>query len=335
MRRAVVLFNLGGPSSQEDVYPFLKSLFSDPAVLPFPRWIRQPLATFIALSRTKTAQEIYQKLGGGSPLTANTQQQAEELEKVLGPDYKVFVAMRHAKPDISQAIANVKSFNPQTLVLLPLFPQFSTSTTGSCFQFWEKESRLQGVARQVTRVCCYPELEGFILALTEQIQEKLHIHEKNASPPLVVFSAHGLPTRLIQDGDPYQIQVEKTYKKILKKLNVGRPEPLEALLCYQSKVGRGQWTGPSLGSVLKKAGKNARAVIVVPLSFVSEHSETLVELDIEYAEKAQAWGVKSYTRVPTVGTHPAFIQGLASLVRAKQENFSCPGGWKKCWWRMK
>lgn len=330
MRRAVVLFNLGGPSSTNEIEPFLKSLFSDASILPFPEWLRKPLANLIASRRKPAAEEIYAKLGGKSPLLENTRDQASALQKVLGDKYKVFVAMRHAHPFIEEVVKDVKAFQPHELVLLPLYPQFSTTTTGSAFKEWDRQERLQQVLKPQNRVCCYPEMPGFIEALADLTLQQFPAF---STAPRLLFSAHGLPRRIIQGGDPYSAQVERTFKKVVRKIKEHTRVSVDATICYQSRVGPGAWTNPIIDEELKRAAADQKSVLVVPISFVSEHSETLVELDIEYAEKAQRWGIPVYKRVPTVGCHPLFIEGLAALVKARGVGVSCSVGWKKCWRR--
>lgn len=308
-KTAVVLFNLGGPSSPDEIKPFLYSLFSDPAILTLPQPFRSVLASVITRRRLKEARHIYDQLGGSSPLLKNTKAQAEALERGLGTGYKTFVAMRHAHPLTETTFAEVKAYEPDEIVLLPLYPQYSTTTTESSWKAWRQMSR--GSSTPTRCVCCYPIHSGFIEALkdlTLPAYEQAKAHGK----PHVLLTAHGLPEKTIRKGDPYQRHVEQSAQHLIEKLHLS---PDEVTLCYQSRVGPLRWIGPSTEDVIKQAAMEKRPLVVVPLSFVSEHSETLVELDVMYKKLAYSYGSPAYFRVDTVQTHPSFIQGLASLVR--------------------
>ncbi|MBY0264085.1 MAG: ferrochelatase [Holosporales bacterium] len=328
MKKAIVLFNLGGPENLKDVYSFLLKFFSDPAIIPYPKIIRKMIAFFIATFRRKKSENIYRQLGGGSPLLKNTQDQAEALQKVLGKGYKVFVAMRYTKPFISDTLAEIKEYLPDQIVLLPLYPHFSTTTTGSSFLEWDFQKNKQKMARPENRICCYPQQEGFIEALLDLTLREL---KEFSSLPRILFSAHGLPIRIVEAGDPYVFHVELTFKKLVQRLNESIKEDIDAVLCYQSRVGPAQWTGPSLDEEIERAGRDTKPVLVVPLSFVNEHSETLVELDIDFKNQAETLGIPKYGRVPTVSCHPLFINGLAELIHSKENVWiTCSVGLKKC-----
>jgi ferrochelatase len=308
-KTAVVLFNLGGPRSQEEIRPFLLSLFSDPAILTLPNPWRYLFAYLITWRRLREAHHIYAQLGGGSPLLKNTNAQAQALEDELGEGYKVFVAMRHAQPFIPTIFSKVKNYDPDEVVLLPLYPQYSTTTTGSSYKEWKRVSG--GWNAKTHFVLSYPEQSGFVEALTNLTL--FHYEQaKKWGSPRVLLTAHGLPEQIIKKGDPYQKHVEQTARALLNKLAIPSDE---GILCYQSRVGPLKWIGPSTEEEVKRAGRENRPLVVVPISFVSEHSETLVELDITYRELALRSGCPLYTRVETVQTHPLFIKGLASLVR--------------------
>ena len=313
-KTAVVLFNLGGPSSQEEIGSFLFNLFYDPAILTLPNPFRYLLAKIIAKKRLKKAKGIYSLLGGGSPLLKNTQVQALALERELGQDYKVFVGMRYAPPLIEDVWRKVKAFSPREIILLPLYPQFSTATTGSSLKAWKKISKDNSLPTHV--IPFYPTENGFLGALKERTL--FHYHKaKEAGHPKVLLTAHGLPEKFIQKGDPYQKQVEETASSLVNALEI---TDLDYTLCYQSRVGPLKWTEPSLDEQILKASQERRSLVVVPISFVSEHSETLVELDILYRNEAYEKGCPSYHRVETVQTHPLFIKGLANLIVCAQEN---------------
>jgi ferrochelatase len=314
VKLAVVLFNLGGPDSPEAVQPFLRNLFSDPAIITLPGILRLPLARLIARRRAPVAKEIYGKIGGRSPIVAETQKQARALEQALGGDgveAKAFIAMRYWHPFSDGAAQAVKAFNPDKIVLLPLYPQFSTTTTASSFKDWKQAAGKAGLGADTARICCYPDEAGFVRAAAAKIRESMAGARCDISWRLLL-SAHGLPRKIIERGDPYQRQVEQTAAAIVKELAM--PE-LDAVVCYQSRVGPLEWIGPATDTEIKRAGADGKGVIIAPIAFVSEHSETLVELDIEYRHLAGENGVPDYRRAPTVGADPDFIAGLAALVR--------------------
>jgi protoporphyrin/coproporphyrin ferrochelatase len=305
---AIILFNLGGPDSPEAVQPFLKNLFSDPAIIRLPSLLRKPLASFIARRRTPKAQAIYAQIGGSSPILGQTEAQARALEAALGPEHewRGYVCMRYWHPMTEAVVKSVKRFAPDRIVLLPLYPQFSTTTTASSFKAWHEASSFKAPTRAIES---YPTEPGFIAASIDLIKRGLA--EAGDGPKRVLFSAHGLPERVIKAGDPYQKQVEQTAKAIVDRIG-----SLDWAVCYQSRVGPLKWIGPSTDQEIERAGADKVGVVLYPLSFVSEHSETLVELDIEYRHLAEKAGVPRYIRVPTVGTHPKFIAALAALVRS-------------------
>ncbi|WP_041794347.1 ferrochelatase [Pararhodospirillum photometricum] len=312
-RMAVVLFNLGGPNSLEAVQPFLFNLFNDPAIMNLPGPIRYALAKVISWRRAPIARDIYARLGGHSPLLEQTQTQAEALEDLLkarGHDVRCLIAMRYWEPYIREAVARVRTLKPDHLVLLPLYPQYSGTTAGSSLTQWNEEASKVGLTVRTHKVCCYPTEPGFVKALRDLTAVEV-AKARTVGEPIVLFSAHGLPRKIIEAGDPYQKQVEETVAAVVAAL--GEPR-VEARLCFQSRVGPMEWIGPSTEDEIARAGALGRPVVVVPVAFVSEHSETLVELDLEYAHFAQNHGVPLYLRVPTVGRHPAFIGGLADLV---------------------
>jgi protoporphyrin/coproporphyrin ferrochelatase len=316
-RRAVVVMNLGGPDSPDSVRPFLYNLFSDKAIIRLPAPLRLPLAALIASRRAATAREIYAQLGGASPLLANTQAQARALERELGPDHRCFIAMRYWHPLTATAVSEVKQWNPDEIVLLPLYPQFSTTTTQSSLAIWEREARRQRLKAPTRRIRSYPDTPGFIAALAAATGDALDAARAETYPIRLLFSAHGLPERIVKSGDPYPREVATTTAALLRALaQPGSETPgLDATICYQSRVGPLAWIGPSVEEELRRAGRDRVGVIVVPISFVSEHSETLVELDSEYRHVAEQCGVPSYRRVPTVGADSRFIAALGDLVR--------------------
>ncbi len=317
MKLAVVLFNLGGPSGQETIRPFLFNFFMDEKIIPLPKPLRYCVAQWISWRRSRgAAREAYAHLGFVSPLLKNTQLQRDALEQALqekAPGAKVFIAMRHWHPLADETAKEVALFQPDQIVLLPLYPQFSYTTTGSALADWRRAAKKAQLDVPTAEILSYPENEGFVTASVEQIRKTLEHTPQNTR---LLFSAHGLPERNIRRGDPYQKQCEQTAAAIVKQLN--RPQ-LDWQMCYQSRVGRLKWIGPSTDAALKKAADDGVGVAVYPLAFVSEHVETLVEIDIDYRARARALNVASFGKVETVGTTAAFINSLKNMVLQEKE----------------
>lgn len=313
-RVAVVLFNLGGPDAPEAVRPFLFNLFADPAIIRLPNPFRFLIASLISGRRAKPAAAIYAQIGGRSPLLENTQAQAAALEARLneaGVESRIFIAMRYWHPMSAETAAKVKDYAPDLIVLLPLYPQYSTTTTASSVKAWDEAAQTVGLSVPTRLLCCYPTQAGFIDAtadLVRPLYEKARAH----GTPRVLFSAHGLPKKIVAGGDPYQWQCERTAESIAAALGI---DHLDWINCYQSRVGPMEWIGPSTDAEIRRAGQDGVPILVVPMAFVSEHSETLVEIEIEYRHLAKECGVPHFTRVPTVGVHAGFIDGLARLVQ--------------------
>jgi protoporphyrin/coproporphyrin ferrochelatase len=312
-KTAVVLFNLGGPDSLAAVWPFLFNLFNDRAIVRLPQPWRALIAGLIAWRRAPTACAIYRRLGGASPILANTEAQACALEASLGQDYRVFIAMRYARPRSIIAAAAIRDWGAAEVVLLPLYPQFSTTTTASSLADWHRAAAAVGLKAPARALCCYPVEEGFIRSLANKIDEALERWPRGVGRRLL-FSAHGLPER-IAASDPYPWQVEATVAALRGRLG---DAITDWSIGYQSRVGPLAWIGPATDAEIRRAGKDGKGLIVVPIAFVCEHSETLVELDMDYRHLAATAGVPIYVRVPTVGSAPEFIAGLARLVRAAQ-----------------
>ena len=315
-RIAVVLFNLGGPNDQAAVEPFLFNLFNDPSIIRLPGLLRWLIARMISKRRGPLARSNYALMGGGSPILGLTQAQADALERSLASigTVKVFITMRYWHPMSAETAKAVMVFEPDRIVLLPLYPQFSTTTTASSLKAWHTAARGTGLERvPTTTVCCYPRNDGFIEAQSSVITAALD-KAGTGYPIRVLFSAHGLPESIVKAGDPYQWQVESTVDSIVKRLRERRGKDLDWRICYQSRVGPMKWLQPSTEAEIRQAGEEGRALIVVPIAFVSEHVETLVELDIEYGKLARDSGVPSYLRVSALGTADAFIAGLGQAV---------------------
>ncbi len=329
-RIAVVLFNLGAPDSSAAVEPFLFNLFHDRAILDLPQPLRYAAAKWIAHRRAPVTRQIYAQIGNASPLKANTEAQALALRAALGEGYRVFIAMRHWHPRASVTAAAVKAWNPGEIVLLPLYPQFSGTTTGSSLADWREAASRAGIKTPSRQLCCYPQAPGFIAALARILSAEI------ARAPFgrklrVLLSAHGLPKRIVERGDPYQWQVEATAAALRAALK--RPD-IEARVCYQSRVGPLEWIGPSTEAEIARAGSEGVGLVVAPIAFVSEHSETLVELDIDYCARARRAGVPFYLRAPAVSTAPEFIAELAAQIRAAPRPGEgarrCPEGFTGC-----
>lgn len=318
---AVVLFNLGGPDSKESIRPFLINFFMDKNIIRAPFFVRFFLSRLIAHRRSRReAGNSYGELGDKSPLLPNTMAQALALEGVLNHDaahqYKVFVCMRYWHPMAPEVAQAVKEWSPDHIVLLPLYPQFSTTTTRSSLQSWDAACDDIDLLIPTSTVCCYPSDEGFLEASAKRVRECYHQAVSDfGMPPRVLFSAHGLPESIVKDGDPYQWQCEEAARRIAEKTGI---KDLDWQICYQSRVGPKKWISPSTEEALHHAAQDKKGVIILPHAFTQEHVETLVEIDIEYREKARELGIPYFYRVPTVGTHPAFIEGLAAIVRREE-----------------
>ena len=338
MKKAVLLFNLGGPDKIENIEPFLFNLFNDPAILNLPTLLRYPLAKLISNRRAPVAKKIYAELGGSSPILKLTKEQSSALEIKLNQsqtedEYKCFIVMRCWNPRAKDVIKDVQLYNPDDVVLMPLYPQYSAATSGSSIKEWKDVCKKNNYNVKTSTICCYPTDQNFINAHTKEIIKKI----KDLKNFKLIFSAHGLPEKNIKKGDPYQWQVEQSVKKIVESLN---DENLDWILSYQSRVGPLKWIGPSTEDIIIKNSKIGKHIVLVPIAFVSEHSETLVELDIEYKEIADANGCKNYTRVPALGINEDFIKAMSELIIKKNEykinenlyppKIQCPSNFKKC-----
>lgn len=329
-RTAIVLFNLGGPDSLAAVQPFLNNLFNDAAILPLPWPLRPILAQAISSRRRKEACRIYESIGGRSPLLEGTRAQAQALEKALTDTLpgaaRVFVAMRYWHPMSDDTARAVAAFAPDRVVLLPLYPQFSTTTTASSLKAWQKAARRAGLRAKTVSVCCWPCQPDFVAAHAGLVRAALD--EAGERPVRVLFSAHGLPQKVVDGGDPYCWQVERSAAAIAA---ASARAGLDWRVCYQSRVGPLAWTGPATDAEIRRAGADGVGAVVVPVAFVSEHSETLVELDRDLAAIARKAGCRPYIRVPALGTNPAFIRALAALVRrAGAGDRLCPAACAGC-----
>jgi ferrochelatase len=320
-RVGVLLLNLGGPERIEDVGPFLYNLFSDPEIIRLPvSAMQKPFAWLISSLRSAKSRQAYRSIGGGSPLRRITKQQARELQTSLrrkGVDATSYVAMRYWHPFTESAIADLKADGVDEVVVLPLYPHFSISTSGSSFRELQRlRNTDQAFSRLPIRcIRSWYNHPGYIEALASLIAHEIKACEDPSSAH-IFFSAHGVPKSYVEDaGDPYQQEIVACSRLILQQLQqqLGHPNPFT--LAYQSRVGPVEWLKPYTEAALQELGaQGVKDLVVVPISFVSEHIETLEEIDMEYRELAIAAGVKNFRRVPALDTDPAFIAALSDLV---------------------
>jgi ferrochelatase len=330
---AVVLMNLGGPASLDGVKPFLFNLFYDKAIIRLPNPFRWVLAKFISSRREKTAQEIYSQMGGKSPILEETIKQKRALEERFGSNVKFFVSMRYASPRSFKITKEISDYNPDKILLLPLYPQFSSTTTDSSIKDMMGELTKVKLQEKTSSICCYYNNDKFIESHVNKIKQTISkLKNKNFR---VLFSAHGLPEKVIKDGDPYQWQIEKTVENIISKLDI-----VDYKITYQSRVGPMKWLEPYTEVEIEHACKEGKALIVVPIAFVSEHSETLVELDIEYAAIAKQYRIE-YLRVGALGNCEIFISALEGIIKkfiknknvlafSKKQTRICPENFSNC-----
>jgi ferrochelatase len=315
-RTAVVLLNLGGPDSLDAVEPFLFNLFSDPDIIQLPLGflLQKPVARLIARRRTPEARHNYAAIGGSSPLLDNTRRQATALETALrgAGQYEVLVCMRYWHPLTDAVVAELKARNHQRVLLLPLYPQYSRTTTGSSVKEFQRACARAGYAPNVRLVRDWPTQADYLAGIAESIvAEARRFPDRDPAGTELLFSAHGLPKKLVAQGDPYQREVEATYEALRARLGFPR-----TTLCYQSRVGPLEWLRPYTEEVIReKAAAGCKQMLVYPIAFVSDHSETLYELGIQYAELAKHAGIAHYRVVPALNAHPLLIKALADLVR--------------------
>lgn len=315
MRLGVVLFQLGGPDSPRSIEPFLYNLFCDPDIIDFPfaRIARKPLAKLISATRARHVEHHYAEIGGKSPILENTLRQAAALEAALRVDYdvRVVVAMRYWHPFTEEAIGLLERHRPDEVVLLPLYPQYSKTTTGSSLNEWQRKFHPNGWAPRVRRVEEFHQDPAYVDAVVDAVNETLAGIE-DLSETDFVFSAHSVPVAVIERGDPYQRQIERTAELVWQR----GCWPGRKHLCYQSKVGAAKWLGPSMHETVKRlSAENRKHVVVAPISFVSDHVETLYEISIEHREQARRLGIEDFRMAPGLNDSPRFIEALAGLVR--------------------
>lgn len=333
-RRAIILCNLGGADGPESVKPFLFNLFSDRNIIPLPGWLRFPIAWLISTLRAPYTRKLYAKLGRAL-LLEETQSQAKALEAAAhaaGWDAKVIIAMRYWHPFAAEAISQARAFNPDEVIVVPLYPQFSGTTSGSVLEQLRAEAKTQNLTAKVNAVCCYPRLTGFAESMADLIAPALRRAAQTGRKVRLLLSAHGLPEKLIARGDPYQWQVEQTAAAIKDALTAREAAwaDLDVSVCYQSRVGPVGWIGPATETEIERAGRDRVAVVLAPIAFVSEHLETVIELDDTLRVFAQEQGVTHYERVAAVGAAPRFINALLGLAEAAAgSSHVCSDGGKR------
>jgi protoporphyrin/coproporphyrin ferrochelatase len=309
-RIAVVLFQLGGPDTLAAVEPFLYNLFCDPDIINFPGSFlaRKPLAKFISTTRSKKVGQHYAEIGGGSPIRRLTEQQARALQVALQPHIpaRTIVAMRYWHPNTQEAIAALESARYDELVLLPLYPHYSFATTGSSLKEWERLFKPKTPVHLIDHFFDHPDYISGIVERVNQILRQLprpdNVH--------LVFSAHGLPMALVEKGDPYPEHIQSTVRLVCEMGAWPNPHTL----CFQSKVGPQKWLQPSLTTTLENLARDGvKRMLVIPISFLTEHIETLHEINIEAREHAEALGIHDFHMMPALNDSPLLIRALADL----------------------
>ena len=322
---AILLFNLGGPDDLASVEPFLVNLFSDREIieLPFGAAMQPVMARLIAKLRGPSVRRNYRSIGGGSPQLRITLAQAAAVEERLnlasaGPHrFRVFIAMRYSRPSSADALEAIDAAGIRRIVTLTLFPHYSKATTGSSRNEFDRtlaQPRWRGRGFEVTHIEAYPDDPGYLEAMADTVRAAYHrIPEDRRNRAVLLFSAHGLPQKFIDEGDPYVTHIQATRYGILRRLDL----PNRDLLAYQSRTGPVKWLGPGTEEVIRELGAaGVREILIVPLSFVSDHIETLYEVDQLFAETAKKAGIEGYCRPEALNTHPRFIDALAGLVES-------------------
>ena len=313
-KTAVLMLQMGGPDSLDAIEPFLFNLFSDRDIIRIgPAFLQPLIARFISRRRAIKVREYYRQIGGKSPIRELTERQAQDLEKVLGDGYRCFVAMRYSKPDTAEALTAIRHEGISRIIALSLYPHYSRATVGSSINELERELKKSAIPFKLSCICQFYDLPSYIAALTEKIENGLAGFADRSSVQLV-FSAHGLPQSFIDSGDPYLDHIQTTVRLAMERFgNVSHH------LSFQSRAGPVKWLEPSTeAKIAELAASGCKNLLMVPLSFVSDHIETLYEIDIQYREEAKVLGITDFRRTEALNSSPAFIDCLAELVRAKQ-----------------
>jgi ferrochelatase len=309
-KTTVVLLNLGGPDSLEAVQPFLENLFNDPDIFKLP--FQKALARYISKKRAPKVQKEYELIGGKSPINMWTEKQRHMLENRLRDKYDVdvLVAMRYWKPLTEETVSAVEKGNYSKIILLPLYPHFSVSTTGSSFNEWKRYYK--GDESKVEYIVSYQTHPGYLKAINRRIDENLLRFPENVRKNVqLVFSAHGTPVSYVKKGDPYSHHIKETIEGVMKLRNNSH----EHHLCFQSKVGPAKWLEPATDKMIEElSAKGKKHLLIIPISFVSDHVETSFELDIEYRHVADRMGIENYIVMTGLNDSPLFVDALYELV---------------------
>jgi protoporphyrin/coproporphyrin ferrochelatase len=310
-KTAVLLLQMGGPDSLSAIEPFLYNLFSDRDIIRIgPAFLQPVIARFIARRRSKKVMEYYKKIGGKSPIRELTEQQAVELEAALGPDYRCFVAMRYSKPDTAEALAAIAREGITTVIALSLYPHYSRATVGSSINELERGIKRSAAPFTHSYIRQFYDHPLYIAALAEKVERGLAGFPDRSSVQLV-FSAHGLPQSFIDSGDPYLEHIQATVRVVMEQFG-----GISHHLAFQSRAGPVKWLEPSTeATIAELAADGCKELLMVPISFVSDHIETLYEIDIQYKEEAAALGITDFRRTEALNSSPLFISCLAELVR--------------------
>lgn len=313
-KKALVLLNMGGPDSINAVEPFLYNLFADRDLiqLPLGAVLQKPFARVISHFRAKTVRENYRRIGGKSPLLHWTALQAEKSAALLGEHWHPYVAMRYWKPRADETLLRMRQDGIEQAVVLSMYPHYTSATTGSSVKDFKQAQAQVFPELHCTYIESWHDWPPYLDALAQCVTEGLEQVPEAVAPPLVLFSAHALPQKFIERGDPYQRQVEQTVAGVMERIGA-----LEFEIGYQSRSGPVKWMEPDTRDLIARAGRNKKPLLVVPVAFVSDHIETLEEVDVEFREHAQQYGVPWFERVPALNARDSFIHAVAQLVRAR------------------
>ena len=306
----ILLLNLGGPGRLEDVRPFLINLFSDRQIIRLgPAFLQKTIAKFIAHRRAPKSMANYQRIGGGSPIRIKTEEQARALEEALHDegDFMVRPCMRYWHPFAEEALREMAAAQVKAIVALPLYPHYSIATSGSSLQDLHRIKKHLGLDIPIVAIHSWPVEPQYIACLAARIEEGMN--RFHGEPVQLVYSAHSLPVQFIKEGDTYVNHLEQSIQAIEQMTGI------QGRLCYQSRSGPVKWLGPALPEIIEEcAGQGCKNMLVVPLSFVSDHVETLFEIDIQYREMAETLGIH-FESTRSLNDDPLFIGALRNLVR--------------------
>ncbi|HBA87016.1 MAG TPA: ferrochelatase [Geobacter sp.] len=310
-KTALLLLQMGGPDSIDAVHPFLMNLFTDRDIIKIgPAFLQPFIARRIVNKRAPKVEEYYRQIGGKSPIRELTEAQGEGLQQLLGDDYRSYVAMRYSRPSTIDALAAIKREGIKKVVALSLYPHYSRATTGSSINELQRVLKEAGVSFEMTFIDRFYDHPLYIKALAEKVIQGLAAFPDRKDVE-IVFSAHSLPQSFIEEGDPYLAHIQETVRLVMEQVGEASHQ-----LCFQSKASKVKWLEPSTEATIDRLAKAGRPnILMVPLSFVSDHIETLYEIDIQYAEEAKALGIKRFVRTESLNSSPLFLECLAELVK--------------------